>query len=83
MKVVVLNHMSLDGVIQSPGRPDEDTRGGFAHGGWAAAASDEAMAKWIGPVGMGEPGAMLMGRRSYEGMPGSWNARRIMVFRTR
>jgi hypothetical protein len=33
MKVVELNHMSLDGVIQSPGRPDEDTRSGFAHGG--------------------------------------------------
>lgn len=32
MKVVVLNHMSLDGVIQGPGRPDEDTREGFAHG---------------------------------------------------
>jgi dihydrofolate reductase len=70
MKVVVLNHMSLDGVIQSPGRPDEDARDGFAHGGWAAAGGDEVMAKWVGPGGSGGAGAMLMGRRSYEGHAG-------------
>ena len=40
-------------MIQGPGRPDEDTRGGFAHGGWAVAGGDEVMAKWIGPVGTG------------------------------
>jgi dihydrofolate reductase len=73
MKVVVLNHMSLDGVIQGPGRADEDTRGGFAHGGWAAAGGDQVMAEWIGPVGTGGAGAMLMGRRSYEGMLSAWN----------
>jgi dihydrofolate reductase len=73
MKVVVLNHMSLDGVIQSPARLDEDTRGGFNHGGWAAVGADEAVSKWVGPVGAGGPGAMLMGRRSYEGMLGHWN----------
>jgi dihydrofolate reductase len=75
MKVVVLNHMTLDGVIQSPARPDEDTRGGFAHGGWAVAGGDEVMARWVGPIGSGGAGAMLMGRRSYEGMLGSWNAK--------
>jgi dihydrofolate reductase len=73
MEVVVLNHMSLDGVIQGPARPDEDTRGGFARGGWAAAGADEVMAEWIGPVGTGSGGAMLMGRRSYEDMLGYWN----------
>jgi dihydrofolate reductase len=73
MKVVVLNHMSLDAVIQSPARPDEDARGGFTHGGWAVAGADEVVAKWVGPVGAGGPGAMLMGRRSYEGMLGHWN----------
>lgn len=73
MKVVVLNHMSLDGVIQGPGRADEDARGGFAHGGWAASGGDEAMRHWIGPIGAGGPGGMLMGRRSYEGMLGHWN----------
>lgn len=73
MKVVVLNHMSLDGVIQSPGRPDEDTRGGFAHGGWGTAGADEVMAKWIGPIGTGGPGGMLLGRRSYEDLLSHWN----------
>ncbi|HWF57317.1 MAG TPA: dihydrofolate reductase family protein, partial [Candidatus Dormibacteraeota bacterium] len=68
-----LNHMSLDGVIQSPGRPDEDTRRGFAHGGWSARYGDEVMMRWIGPIGSREPGAMLMGRISYEGMLGHWN----------
>lgn len=71
--MVVLTHVSLDGVIQSPARPDEDTRGGFAHGGWAAASGDEVMATFIGPVGTGGPGGMLMGRRSYEDMLGHWN----------
>jgi len=75
MRVVVLNHVSLDGVIQAPGRPDEDTRGGFAHGGWAAPYGDPVMAQWIGPIATGAPGAMLMGRRSYTSMLGAWNAR--------
>jgi hypothetical protein len=35
-KVVAINHVTLDGVMQAPGRPDEDTRGGFAHGGWGS-----------------------------------------------
>jgi hypothetical protein len=33
-RVVVINNVTLDGVMQAPGRPDEDTRGGFEHGGW-------------------------------------------------
>jgi dihydrofolate reductase len=73
MRIVVLNHLSLDGVMQAPGRREEDTRGGFSHGGWAAAFGDPIMAQWIGPVGTGGPGAMLMGRRSYEGMLSHWN----------
>jgi dihydrofolate reductase len=73
MTVVVFNHMSLDGVIQSPARPDEDTRRGFAHGGWAALGADEEVAAWVGPIGSGSSGAMLMGRRSYGGMLSHWN----------
>lgn len=73
MNVVVLNHVSLDGVMQGPGRPDEDTRGGFAHGGWAVAGGDPVMTEWIGPVGTGTGGGMLFGRRSYEGMLSTWN----------
>lgn len=71
--MLVLNHMTLDGVIQSPGRPDEDGRGGFEHGGWAQGSGDAVITEWIGPVGIGGPGGMLLGRRSYEGMLGHWN----------
>jgi hypothetical protein len=42
-KIVVINHLTLDGVMQSPGRPEEDTRRGFAHGGWGSRNSDEEM----------------------------------------
>ena len=73
MKVVVLNHMSLDGVIQSPARQDEDTRKGFSHGGWAVAGGDPVMTEWIGPISSGGAGGMLLGRRSYEGMLSHWN----------
>lgn len=72
MRLVVLNHLSLDGVMQSPGRPDEDTRGGFAHGGWAVAGGDEVMARTIGPGAVGG-GGLLFGRRSYDQMLASWN----------
>ena len=49
-RIVVMNHVTLDGVMQGPGRPDEDTRGGFAHGGWAVPHSDEAMVAKMGEV---------------------------------
>ena len=42
-KIVVINHLTLDGVMQSPGRSEEDTRGGFTHGGWGSQNSDEEM----------------------------------------
>ena len=48
MRIVVINHLTLDGVMQSPGRPDEDTRGGFSHGGWAIPGNDAAMFQAIG-----------------------------------
>src|SRR5438105_15030515 len=73
MKLVVMNHMSLDGVIQSPARQDEDTRNGFSHGGWAVASGDPVMTEWIGPISSGGAGGMLLGRRSYEGMLSHWN----------
>jgi hypothetical protein len=44
MNIVVLNQVSLDGVIPSPGRQDEDTREGFSHGGWAVAGNDQVRA---------------------------------------
>ncbi len=64
-------NISMDGVIQGPGRPDEDTRGGFDRGGWAVPYSDEVMAQRMGE-GMASSGAMLFGRRTYEDFYGYW-----------
>jgi dihydrofolate reductase len=64
-KITVVNNVTLDGVMQAPGRPDEDTRGGFAHGGWAQPYNDEVMGRVMGE-GMSRRGALLFGRRTYE-----------------
>jgi dihydrofolate reductase len=72
-KVVVTNSVTLDGVMQGPGRPDEDTRGGFAHGGWAVPRGDDAMVVKMGER-MGRDRAFLFGRRTYEELLPSWNA---------
>jgi dihydrofolate reductase len=70
-KVVVNNNVTLDGVMQAPGRPDEDPRGGFDHGGWALPYSDEVMAGVMGER-MVQGGALLLGRRTYEDFYGFW-----------
>ena len=73
MRVVVVNHITLDGVLQGPGRPDEDTRHRFRQGGWArGAAEDPAIGAALG-VRMGHGFSWLFGRRSYEDMLGHWN----------
>ena len=66
MRVVVINHLTLDGVMQSPGRPDEDTRGGFELGGWAGPNIDDVVNAAMG-ARMPRSGGLLLGRRSYEG----------------
>jgi dihydrofolate reductase len=71
-RVVVINHLTLDGVMQAPGRREEDTRGGFEHGGWAAPNVDEAVNAAVG-ARRPQSGGMLLGRRSYEDMLGYWN----------
>ncbi len=73
-KVVVMNSVSLDGVMQAPGRPDEDTRGGFPYGGWGIPYGDEATVAKMGER-MGEDRAFLFGRRTYDQLLTSWNAR--------
>ena len=74
VRVVVINHITLDGVMQGPGRADEDTRDGFEHGGWAVSGSDEVVAQALGKR-LGRPdGGLLLGRRSYEDMLAAWNA---------
>jgi dihydrofolate reductase len=70
-EITVFNSLTLDGVMQAPGRPDEDTRGGFAAGGWAAPYMDEVMGR-VAAEGMAGPGAMLLGRRTYEDFHGFW-----------
>ena len=70
-KVAVTEHLTLDGVMQAPGRPDEDTRGGFQHGGWAIPNNDEIMARVMGE-GMAKGGPLLFGRRTYEDFYGFW-----------
>ncbi len=57
--------------MQAPGRPDEDTRGGFEHGGWAVPYSDEVMGRVMGE-GMAQGGPLLLGRRTYEDFFGFW-----------
>jgi dihydrofolate reductase len=71
-KVVVVNHVTLDGVMQGPGRPDEDTRYGFEHGGWAVPGSDDVIGAKVAEWLNGEH-AFLFGRRSYEDMLEAWN----------
>ncbi|KRE21820.1 dihydrofolate reductase family protein [Agromyces sp. Soil535] len=69
--ITVNNNVSLDGVMQAPMSPDEDTRGGFPYGGWALAGNDEALAAEMG-VGMDSGGALLFGHRTYRHMEAFW-----------
>ena len=62
---MVVNNISLDGVMQSPAAPDEDRRGGFRRGGWAVPYGDEEMGRRMGREMTGQ-GSLLLGRRTYE-----------------
>ena len=67
-------HLTLDGVMQAPGRADEDTRDGFCHGGWATSYNDQVMAEAMGrgmAAGMAG-GSLLLGRRTYEDFASFW-----------
>jgi dihydrofolate reductase len=70
-KLTVFTSLTLDGVMQAPGRPDEDTRGGFQHGGWAQPYNDPVMGK-VAAEGMAGGGAILLGRRTYKDFAGFW-----------
>ncbi len=72
MGTLVVNlNLTLDGVTQAPGRPDEDTRGGFARGGWAAPYFDAVMGK-AAAEGMAKKASLLFGRRTYEDFYKVW-----------
>ena len=73
MRIVVFNHMSLDGVMQSPAGADEDPRDGFDRGGWAAANADTILNEFAGSQMARGGGGLLLGRRSYEQILGFWN----------
>lgn len=70
-KVIVLEHISMDGVIQAPGGPDEDTGGGFAYGGWIASYSDEILGTVLRRQ-MNLPFDLLLGRKTFEIWASYW-----------
>jgi len=73
-KLIVLESITLDGVMQAPGRPDEDTRGGFSYGGWAGPYNDPVLAREMG-AGMSRGTDLLFGRRTYEDFYRVWHGR--------
>jgi dihydrofolate reductase len=70
-KLVVLSFISLDGVMQAPGGPEEDTSGDFKYGGWTVPYSDEASDQLMGEQ-MGMPFDLLLGRKTYDIFAGYW-----------
>lgn len=70
-ELTIVESLTLDGVMQAPGRADEDTRDGFEYGGWAVPYADEVMGRAMGER-MGGPGGILLGRRTYEDLFGYW-----------
>jgi dihydrofolate reductase len=70
-KITVTNHVTLDGVMQSPSGPEEDLRGGFDHGGWAAPYGDEVLGTVMAEQ-MAKAPDLLLGRRTYEHFASFW-----------
>src|SRR5215467_6287669 len=69
--ITVTMWVTLDGVVQGLGRADEDSRGGFTHGGWGGRYEDEVMAREMAS-GMAKPGDMLFGRRTWQDFITAW-----------
>jgi dihydrofolate reductase len=78
-RIVAFTLLSLDGVMQAPGRPDEDERGGFQHGGWGAPYSDPVMGRMV-QESMSNTGALLLGRWTYEDFYKVWPGRKDNPF---
>src|SRR5947209_5309926 len=75
MRVVVSDFISLDGVVQAPGGPDEDADGGFRHGGWSMPYFDpDTMGPAVGEI-MAATEALLFGRRTWQAMAAAWPER--------
>jgi dihydrofolate reductase len=67
----VTENISLDGVMQAPAMPDEDTRGGFTGGGWGVRYTDQVMIDYM-TAGADREGCLLLGRRTYQNMAANW-----------
>jgi dihydrofolate reductase len=74
VRIVIVEFMSLDGVVQAPGGPDEDTDGGFAHGGWSQPFFDEVVGGAFDEAMTGAA-ALLFGRRTWQTMAAAWPER--------
>src|SRR5215471_14731686 len=74
-KVIVFTNLTLDGVMQAPGRPDEDRRGGFDRGGWAIPYNDPVKSRMMA-TGMAQAGPLLFGRTTYEDFFAVWPKRK-------
>src|SRR5262245_15719691 len=70
-RLVVNTFLTLDGVMQGPGGPEEDPTGGFTHGGWSVNYWDEQMGQRMGEF-MGKPFDLLLGRKTYEVFASHW-----------
>jgi dihydrofolate reductase len=70
-KVIVTEWMSLDGVVQAPGEPEEDLSGGFQYGGWHLGYFEDISMGWV-VKNVTEAGGFLLGRRTYEHFAGHW-----------
>ncbi len=70
-ELVAVEHVTLDGVMQSPGRPDEDTRDGFTAGGWAGPYTDAVAMEQVGKH-MATSSALLLGKRTYLDLYSHW-----------
>jgi dihydrofolate reductase len=75
MRIILSDFMSLDGVVQAPGGPEEDTEGGFGNGGWSMPYFDvDAMGSAIDAT-LDETEALLFGRRTWQVMASAWPER--------
>jgi dihydrofolate reductase len=75
MRIVITEFMSLDGVVQAPGGADEDTDGGFTHGGWTHPFFDPEVVGGAFADAMSKAEGLLYGRRTWQGMAEAWPER--------
>ncbi|MFI8106808.1 dihydrofolate reductase family protein [Streptomyces sp. NPDC086023] len=75
MRIVITEFISLDGIVQAPGGPEEDTDGGFAHGGWTHPFFDPEVVGGAFDSALAGAEALLFGRRTWQNMAAAWPER--------